>query len=84
MAIDDDQLAMAKRRFYEMEEDTLVILMPLVGLLEVEESNVSGRQLLIPEVIKVLSLKKGQSFCLANPYEKDLVNFLRSGSGERD
>jgi len=77
IAVDDETLAMGKRKFYEMEEDTLVILMPLVGLLEVEESNVSGRQLLIPEEIKVLSLKKGQSFCLANPYEKDLVNFLQ-------
>lgn len=74
---DDETLAMGKYRFYYMEEDTLVILMPLVGLLEVEESKVASGQLLIPEEIKILSLKKGQSFYLANPHKKDLVNFLQ-------
>ncbi len=74
---DEETLAKGKRRFYYMEEDTLVILLPLVGLLEVEQSNLKGTQFIIPEEIKVLSLKKGQSFYLSNPYEKDLVNFIQ-------
>ncbi len=74
---EDETLAPGKRRFYYMQEDALVFLMPLVGLIEIEGSNDTGRQLLIPEEIKAMHLKKGRSFHVSNPYEKDLVNYLQ-------
>ena len=74
---EDETLSPGKQKSYHLEEDSLIILIPLVGILEVGEPHGNGRQLLIPEQLKVMALKNGQSFHLCNPHEKNLANYLQ-------
>ena len=74
--LNDETLAPGKSKFYFLKGDTLVILMPLVGVLEFEVSNGRGEGMLIPEEMQLLSMKEGMSYYVTNPYKKDLINYL--------
>ena len=75
--LNDEVLASGKRKLYVVEENRLIILMPLVGMLEVGTSMEYGGRVLLPEEIRICSLRKGQSFFVSNPSEKGLANFLQ-------
>ncbi|MDF0709076.1 hypothetical protein [Flagellimonas okinawensis] len=76
-SLNDETLAPNNSKFYYMEEGGHIILMPLVGMVEVEVSVDGKRKILIPEELQVLNMEKGQSLHISNPYDKEYVNYLQ-------
>ena len=72
----DDTLAGSKSFTMVVEESTIIILLPVAGA--VEYKNNSGQTTLINSgQLFAVSLQKGETFSLTNPYDEDLVNFLQ-------
>lgn len=75
--LEDETLAPKKRKFYYVPNDTVVIIVPLVGMLEIASSDNPSNQFVVPEEIVVMPMQKGNAFTIINPYEKELINFLQ-------
>lgn len=71
----DETLAAQKSSNYKIDDNQIIILIPLVGAIKVNLENAS--ELMEVHQIKSFQLKKGKSFSVLNPYENDLVNFLQ-------
>lgn len=68
----DETLAPQKAKSFTVAEDSEIVLIPLVGAL-----NIDGKDFVKTEGFQILKMKKGSTFELQNPYEKELINYLQ-------
>lgn len=71
----DETLARKEKIKYDLDENQVVILIPLVGTIVLE--NYGDSESIAVNQIHTFYVEKGKSFDISNPYEKDLVNFLQ-------
>ena len=74
---DEEILIPRNKKKYITENDELVIIFPLIGVIEISDLEDLEPIVLIPEEIQVLQLRKGQSFSISIPYNKGVSNFLQ-------
>ncbi|MCX6216434.1 pirin [Spirosoma sp.] len=73
--LNDDTLGPGHRLSITVDDDTAVVLVPLVGGLEFNSPVASG--FLEAGQIQTLWLAKGMTYELINPYETELINFVQ-------
>jgi quercetin 2,3-dioxygenase len=83
-ALNDETLAGGKSAHFSVEEDTLVLALPVVGAV-VTSSNETGSQFV--HAGQALFLKSGRVFAVKSPFDEDMVNYLqildKASSGRR-
>ncbi len=75
--LNDDTLAPGKSFSLTVEEDSAVLLLPIVGAVEYEDEK-GNEQLLQAGQSFVCLVPKGKTFTVSNAYENELVNFLQA------
>lgn len=75
-ALNDDTLAGGSSLTMTIEEDTIVMLLPVVGALTFKHG-VGNEGIVNAGQLQVLHLKKDDTITLSNPYEDALVNFVQ-------
>jgi len=70
--LNDETLAPQKAKSFSLEDNTEVVLIPLVGTIDFDDKNYINT-----EEIQMLQLAKGATFELKNPYESELINYLQ-------
>jgi len=75
-AFNDDTLATGKSFKMQLEENTEVILIPVVGAIEYR-NGLGKTGILEAGQMQVFSASKGMEYEISNPYETELVNFLQ-------
>jgi|SRR6218665_667725 len=68
----DETLAPQKSKSFSVQEDSEILLIPLVGAIAIE-----GKDFVKTEGFQILKMKKDSTFELKNPYEDELVNYLQ-------
>lgn len=74
--LNDDTLAEAKSINLQVEENTLLILLPVAGAVEYRDS-IGNESILDAGCLQVVPLPGGSSYTITNPYANHLVNFLQ-------
>ena len=74
--LNDDTLAAGKSIKMQVEDNTEVLILPLVGGLEYKNSLGQHGFVETGQALK-LALEKGMSYEIINPYETELINFLQ-------
>jgi quercetin 2,3-dioxygenase len=74
--LNDDTLAGGKNLKLSIEENSHVILIPIVGAVAYTDSN-GNESLLQAGEAQLCSLQQGTSITITNPYEKETINFLQ-------
>jgi len=74
--LNDDTLAAGKSLKLSTEENSHIVLIPVVGALAYKDSN-DNESLLQAGEAQLCSLQHGSSITIANPYEKETINFLQ-------
>ena len=72
----DDTLAAGKSLKMQVDENTDVILLPLVGAIEYSNS-LGDTGFLEAGQVQVFSAAQGMEYEITNPYSNELVNFLQ-------
>lgn len=93
LALNDETLGAGNTIFRHIEEQTDILILPLVGGLIFRDS-FGAEHTIGTEQIGLFSGEKGNAYQLTNPYKKELVNYLqiwikggkkfKPGSGGRD
>lgn len=76
LILNDDTLAAGRRFSMQIEENTEVILLPVVGAVEYKNS-LGAHDILDAGQVQLFSAPAGATYELANPYEKEPVNFIQ-------
>ncbi|MEC4004033.1 hypothetical protein OX283_005155 [Flavobacterium sp. SUN052] len=71
----DETLGAQKNNNYLLDENQIIVLIPLVGAIEINLEHTTD--FIDVNQIRAFQLEKGKSFSILNPYENDLVNFLQ-------
>ena len=74
--LNDDTLAAGKSLKMQVDENTEVLILPLVGGFEYE-NNIEQHDFIETGQLLTFTLKKGMSYEIINPYETELINFLQ-------
>src|SRR5438874_2007506 len=74
--LNDDTLAGGKRISMQVEDDSDIILIPVVGAIEYRDGY-GNSGILEAGQSQILDIRKGGYFEIENPYETELVNFLQ-------
>lgn len=74
--LNDDTLAPGKNMRMKVEEDTLLLLLPLAGAVEYEDSN-SNKNVVAAGQVLTTGLQTEDYFTIHNPFPDCLVNFLQ-------
>lgn len=74
--LNDDTLAAEKSITLKVEEDTLVILLPIAGAVEHKDSKGNNNFIAAKQLLTNICAKN-ESFVITNPYSEVLVNFLQ-------
>ncbi len=77
LSFTDEVMAPCGKKKYTASEDTLVVLMPLVGSLKMSNAMDNGEQLLAPNEICSFPIKKSASYNVNNPHMDQAINYLR-------
>ncbi|GLU50579.1 pirin family protein [Dyadobacter frigoris] len=72
----DDTLAAGKSFKMQLEENTEVILLPVVGAIEYKNS-LGETGILEAGQMQIFSAAKGMEYEIINPYETELINFIQ-------
>lgn len=74
--LNDDTLAGGKSMNLEVKENSLLLLLPVVGAVEYRDSTGNAG---IPDAgcLQAVLLPAGNSYTITNPYANELVNFLQ-------
>jgi redox-sensitive bicupin YhaK (pirin superfamily) len=74
----DETLAQNETKAFYLDENTDILLLPLVGTINYKDS--LGSSIFInPEEVYILNAKKTRTFEVSNPYEEELINYLQIG-----
>ncbi|GAB4043602.1 pirin family protein [Spirosoma jeollabukense] len=73
--VNDDTLTAGNRIRMQVESDTDVVILPIVGGLEYKSS--LGDGFLEAGQVQIFSLANGMSYEIINPYETELINFVQ-------
>ena len=73
--LSDDTLRAGAARTMRVDEDTMVLLLPITGGLEY--SSDGAPEFLEPGQIQRLQLRAGTSYTVSNPYETETINVLQ-------
>lgn len=74
--LNDDTLAAGKNITMKVEEDTLVILLPIAGAIEYKDDKGNNNFIEAKQLLTNICTKN-ESFVITNPYSEVLVNFLQ-------
>jgi quercetin 2,3-dioxygenase len=74
--LNDDTLAGGKSMDLEVEENSILILLPVVGAVEYRDS-AGNASITDAGCLQAVLLPAGSSYTITNPYANDLVNFLQ-------
>jgi quercetin 2,3-dioxygenase len=74
--LNDDTLAAEKSIQLNVEEDTLLMLLPIAGAVEYKDSNGNENSIIAGQVLSA-GLQANDHFSISNPYADALVNFLQ-------
>jgi quercetin 2,3-dioxygenase len=74
--LNDDTLAGDKSLNLEVVENTMLVLLPVVGAVEYRDSN-GNASITDAGCLQVVLLPAGSSYTITNPYANELVNFLQ-------
>ena len=74
--LNDDTLAAGKSVSMTIEEDSDIILIPIVGAIKYKDS-LGNKAVIEPGEVHVLDIPAGAGIELINPYENELINFLQ-------
>ena len=72
----DDTLAGGKSFSLSVAENTLLLILPVVGAVSFKKNNTASTVVNSGEIFSTF-LQKGDAFEISNPYEHELVNFLQ-------
>lgn len=72
----DDTLAAGNSVTMQIEEPTIVVLLPIVGSIEYTDSY-TNTGIVSPGEVIILELDSDSKFTLTNPYQNDLINFIQ-------
>ena len=75
--LNDDTLAAGRSFSMRVEEDSAILLLPVVGAVEYKD-DISNKHLLHAGQIFFCFVPKGTTYILTNPYEEELVNFIQA------
>ncbi|MFT3794986.1 hypothetical protein [Flavobacterium sp.] len=76
LALNDETLGAGNTIFRHIEEDTDILILPLVGGLIFRDS-FGNEETIGTEQLALFSGEKGNAYQLTNPYKKELVNYLQ-------
>jgi redox-sensitive bicupin YhaK (pirin superfamily) len=76
LVVNDETLGGGMNMVCHIEENTDVVVIPLVGGILYKDS-LGNEDVIGTEEIRIFSAKKGMDYQLTNPYEKDLINYLQ-------
>jgi quercetin 2,3-dioxygenase len=74
--LNDDTLAGGKSMHLQVEENSILILLPVVGAVEYTDSN-GNTGITGAGCLQMTMLPAGTNYTVTNPYTNDLVNFLQ-------
>ncbi len=74
--LNDETLAGGSSVTMKVQEDSSIILLPVVGAIDYKDSSGNETMVNVGE-IQITDLPKGSDFKLVNPYEDDLINYLQ-------
>lgn len=74
--LNDDTISAEKSMRMNVEEDTLLMLLPIAGAVEYEDSNDNKNTITAGQVLTT-GLQSNDHFVLSNPYPDSLINFLQ-------
>lgn len=74
--LNDDTLAAGKSINLEIQTDSLVLLLPVVGAVDYRDS-AGNASLVKPGELQAVLLPAGSSYTISNLYDDELVNFLQ-------
>jgi len=74
--LNDDTLAGGKSLNLEVEQNTMLLLLPVVGAVEYRDS-IGNASIMDAGCLQVVLLPEDTSYTVTNPYANDLVNFLQ-------
>jgi hypothetical protein len=75
LVFNDETLAGQEKIKYDLDENQVVLLIPLVGTIVIE--NDGNSESIAVNQIHTFYIEKENFFTISNDYEKDLVNFLQ-------
>lgn len=76
LALNDETLGAGNTIFRHIEEETDILILPLVGGLIFRDS-FGNEETIGTEQVALFSGEKGNAYQLTNPYKKELVNYLQ-------
>jgi redox-sensitive bicupin YhaK (pirin superfamily) len=76
--LNDESLSPQQSITYTPEEDTQVVLLPIIGAMHYR-SAIHKEELVQSEQIKILEIKKGSPYSFNNPFDKEWINYLHIG-----
>jgi len=76
LVLNDETLGAGNNIFRHIEQDTEIVLLPLVGGLLYKDS-LGNEDIIATEEIRLVAAQKGSHYQLINPYENDLINYLQ-------
>lgn len=74
--LNDDTLAGGKSVQLSVEENSVIVLLPVVGAVKYADS-IGNEAVLEASQINILHVRKGTSVTLSNDYEEELINYLQ-------
>jgi quercetin 2,3-dioxygenase len=74
--LNDDTIAAGKNISQKIEEDTDIILIPIVGSISYKDS-MGNKGIIEPGEVLILDMPANTRIKITNPYENELVNFLQ-------
>ncbi len=76
MALNDETILGKNKIFRHVEQDTIIIILPLFGAVVYKDS-LDNEDIIDTEQLRIFSAKKGMTYELTNPYRDGLINYLQ-------
>ncbi len=75
-ALNDETIIGHNKVFRHVEQDTIIIILPLFGAIVYKDS-MENEDIIDTEQLRIFSAKKGMTYELKNPYRDGLINYIQ-------
>ena len=75
-ALNDETILGQNKVFRHVEQDTIIIILPLFGAVVYKDS-LENEDIIDTEQLRIFSAKKGMTYELTNPYRDGLINYIQ-------
>ena len=75
-ALNDETIIGHNKVFRHVEQDTIIIILPLFGAIVYKDS-LENEDIIDTEQLRIFSAKKGMTYELTNPYRDGLINYIQ-------